>query len=122
MLQETKFQLPSATDPLSVTERGLEILNNPWLNKGTSFNDEERETLGLKGLLPPFRADLEEQVQRVMGNYWRHTDPLDKYTFLIGLADRTRTLRRGYCEPDHFHDRRWSVRCCGAGRFNRPGR
>ena len=92
MLQETKFQLPSATDPLAVTERGLEILNNPWLNKGTSFNDEERETLGLKGLLPPFRADLEEQVQRVMENYWRHTDPLDKYTFLIGLADRNTTL------------------------------
>ena len=37
-------------------------------------------------LLPPYRADMEEQVQRVMENYWRHTDPLDKYTFLIGLA------------------------------------
>jgi len=92
MLQETKFHLPSATDPLHVTERGLEILNNPCLNKGTSFNDEERETLGLKGLLPPFRADLEEQVQRVMENYRRHTDPLDKYTFLIALADRNSTL------------------------------
>ena len=92
MLQETKFQLPSATDPLSVTERGLQILNDPNLNKGTSYSDEERETLGLKGLLPPFRSDMEEQVQRVMENYWRHTDPLDKYTFLIGLADRNITL------------------------------
>jgi len=92
MLQETKFQLPSATDPLSVTERGLQILNDPGLNKGTSYSDEERETLGLKGLLPPFRSDMEEQVQRVMENYWRHTDPLDKYTFLIGLADRNITL------------------------------
>ena len=92
MLQETKFQLPSATDPLSVTERGLQILNDPSLNKGTSYSDEERETLGLKGLLPPFRSDMEEQVQRVMENYWRHTDPMDKYTFLIGLADRNITL------------------------------
>ena len=92
MLQETKFQLPSATDPLSVTERGLQILNDPYLNKGTSYSDEERETLGLKGLLPPFRSDMEEQVQRVMENYWHHTDPLDKYTFLIGLADRNVTL------------------------------
>ena len=92
MLQETKFQLPSATDPLSVTERGLQILNDPFLNKGTSYSDEERETLGLKGLLPPFRSDMEEQVQRVMENYWRHTDPMDKYTFLIGLADRNITL------------------------------
>jgi malate dehydrogenase (oxaloacetate-decarboxylating)(NADP+) len=92
MLQEAKLELPSATDPLNVTQRGLEILNDPWLNKGTSFSDKERETLGLKGLLPPFRADMEEQVQRVMENYWRHSDPLDKYTFLIGLADRNVTL------------------------------
>jgi len=53
MLTETKFQLPSATDPLHVTERGLAILNNPCLNKGTSFNDEERETLGqITGAIP----------------------------------------------------------------------
>jgi len=92
MLQETKFQLPSSTDPAHITRRGLEILNDPWLNKGTSFSEEERETLGLRGLLPPYRADMEEQVQRVMENYWHHTDPLDKYTFLIGLADRNVTL------------------------------
>ncbi|MFC1740624.1 NAD-dependent malic enzyme, partial [Pseudomonadota bacterium] len=84
--------MPSSTDPVHITQRGLEILNDPWLNKGTSFSDEERETLGLRGLLPPYRADMEEQVQRVMENYWHHTDPLDKYTFLIGLADRNITL------------------------------
>jgi malate dehydrogenase (oxaloacetate-decarboxylating)(NADP+) len=92
MLQETKFKLPGTTDPAHITKRGLDILNDPWLNKGTSFSDEERETLGLKGLLPPFRSDMEEQVQRVMENYWHHSDPLDKYTFLIGLADRNVTL------------------------------
>ena len=92
MLQETKFQLPSASDPLQVSRRGLDILNDPWLNKGTSFTTEEREALGLKGLLPPFRADMEEQVQRVMENYRRHSDPLDKYIFLTGLADRNITL------------------------------
>jgi malate dehydrogenase (oxaloacetate-decarboxylating)(NADP+) len=92
MLQETKFQLPSASDPLYVSRRGLDILNDPWLNKGTSFTSEERDALGLKGLLPPFRADIEEQVQRVMENYWHHTDPLDKYIFLTGLADRNVTL------------------------------
>jgi malate dehydrogenase (oxaloacetate-decarboxylating)(NADP+) len=92
MLQEIKFHLPNASDPLYIKRRGLEILNDPRLNKGTSFTPEEREDLGLKGLLPPYRADMEEQVQRVMENYWRHTDPLDKYTFLIGLADRNETL------------------------------
>jgi len=92
MLQETKYQVPGKTDPVHVRQRGLEILNDPRLNKGTSFTPGEREALGLKGLLPPFRADMEEQVQRVMENYWHHTDPLDKYTFLIGLADRNETL------------------------------
>ena len=92
MLQEINFKLPSSTDPAYITKRGLEILNDPWLNKGTSFSDEEREALGLRGLLPPYRADMGEQVQRVMENYWHHTDPLDKYTFLIGLADRNITL------------------------------
>jgi malate dehydrogenase (oxaloacetate-decarboxylating)(NADP+) len=92
MLQETKFQLPGPGDPLYVTRRGLDILNDPWLNKGTSFTPEEREALGLKGLLPPFSSNMEEQVQRVMENYWHHSNPLDKYVFLTGLADRNVTL------------------------------
>jgi len=92
MLQKIEFRLPSATDPLHVKSRGLEILNDPRLNKGTSFTPEERETLGLRGLLPPFHADMEEQVQRVMENYRRYIDPLDKYVFLIALADRNETL------------------------------
>jgi malate dehydrogenase (oxaloacetate-decarboxylating)(NADP+) len=92
MLQEIKYQVPGTTDPVHVALRGLELLNNPRLNKGTSFTPEEREALGLSGLLPPFRADIEEQTQRVMENYWHQTDPLDKYTFLIGLADRNETL------------------------------
>ena len=92
MLQEIKFNLPSASDPLQVSGRGLDLLNDPWLNKGTSFTLEERKALGLSGLLPPFEADMEEQVQRVMENYRHHIDPLDKYVFLIGLADRNVTL------------------------------
>lgn len=92
MLDETQFRLPGTTDSLEVSKRGLDILNDPWLNKGTSFTFEERVALGLSGLLPPFRADMEEQVQRVMENYWHHTDPLDKYIFLTGLADRNITL------------------------------
>ena len=92
MLKKIEFNLPSVSDPLQVSVRGLEILNDPWLNKGTSFTLEERKVLGLSGLLPPFEADMEEQVQRVMENYRHHVDPLDKYVFLIGLADRNVTL------------------------------
>ena len=92
MLQESRLELPRVNDPIHVSERGLGILNDPWLNKGTSFSLDERKALGLSGLLPPYVADMEEQVQRVMENYRHHIDPLDKYTFLIGLADRNVTL------------------------------
>jgi len=92
MLQKIEFKLPSPTDPLEVKSRGLTILNDPWLNKGTSFTAEERIALGLSGLLPPHSADMEEQVMRVMENYAHLSDPLDKYTFLISLADRNVTL------------------------------
>jgi len=92
MLQKIDFKLPSSTDPLQVKSRGLALLNDPWLNKGTSFTAEERIALGLSGLLPPHSADMEEQVMRVMENYAHLSDPLDKYTFLISLADRNVTL------------------------------
>lgn len=90
--ERNSLVLPSADDPLPLRSRGLDILNNPWLNKGTAFTREERDQLGLRGLLPPFSANMEEQVQRVMENYRHHTDPLDKYIFLTGLADRNVTL------------------------------
>jgi malate dehydrogenase (oxaloacetate-decarboxylating)(NADP+) len=92
MLQKIEFKLPGSTEPLRVKSRGLTILNDPWLNKGTSFTAEERLALSLSGLLPPHSADMEEQVMRVMENYAHLSDPLDKYTFLISLADRNVTL------------------------------
>ena len=92
MLHKIEFQLPSSTDPLPVKSRGLAILNNPFLNKGTSFTAEERIALGLSGLLPPHSADMDEQVMRVMENYLHLTDPLDKYSYLISLAASKVTL------------------------------
>jgi len=92
------FPLTDQPDPTiarktrPVRRRGFEILNNPWLNKGTAFTIEERDTLGLRGLIPPFVADMEEQVQRVMENYRHKTDPLEKYIFLTALHDRNVTL------------------------------
>jgi malate dehydrogenase (oxaloacetate-decarboxylating)(NADP+) len=77
---------------MNVKSRGLDILNNPWLNKGTAFPAEERDRLGLRGLLPPFTDGVAEQVLRVMENYYQHTDPLDKFIYLTGIADRNVTL------------------------------
>jgi malate dehydrogenase (oxaloacetate-decarboxylating)(NADP+) len=92
MLTKTQFHPPAADEPLCVSARGLELLNNPWLNKGTSFTFEERDALGLRGLLPPHVADIEVQGLRVMENYYRKTDPLEKYIYLTALHDRNVTL------------------------------
>ena len=45
---------------------GVNLLHSPNLNKGTAFTEEERETLGLRGLLPPRIFSQEDQVARVL--------------------------------------------------------
>lgn len=72
--------------------RGSALLANPLLNKGTAFSEEERDALGLRGLLPPRVFTLEEQLLRVYANFLRQPEPLDKYVFLTLLQNRNETL------------------------------
>jgi malate dehydrogenase (oxaloacetate-decarboxylating)(NADP+) len=72
--------------------RGSALLANPLLNKGTAFSEEERDALGLRGLLPPRVFALEEQLMRVYANFKRQPEPLDKYVFLSLLQNRNETL------------------------------
>ena len=62
------------------------------LNKGTCFTHDEREALGLTGLLPPAVQSFEEQVARAYGNYLKAGDEVRRYLFLVGLQDRNETL------------------------------
>lgn len=86
------------TDPDSgevyweVEKRGEDLLEDPFLNKGTSFTAEERRELGLDGLLPPGIATEEEQSARVYENFRRGPDEVQRYLFLAGLQDRNETL------------------------------
>lgn len=41
--------------------RGVDVLRNPWLNRGSAFTEEERDRLGLRGLLPPAVSSLKDQ-------------------------------------------------------------
>lgn len=77
---------------LPVTQRGAELLRNPSLNKGSAFTLEERETLGLTGLLPPHVSNLEEQMDRVVENFRAEPTALEKYIYLRALQDRNETL------------------------------
>jgi malate dehydrogenase (oxaloacetate-decarboxylating)(NADP+) len=71
---------------------GIDLLHDPVLNKGTAFSEEERDALGLRGLLPPHVHTPEEQVMRVMENFHREPTNLEKYIQMIALQDRNETL------------------------------
>jgi malate dehydrogenase (oxaloacetate-decarboxylating)(NADP+) len=72
--------------------RGLEVLDSPNLNKGTAFTDEEREQLGLVGLLPDSVEDIDRQLERVIGHLKEKPTDLERYIYLIGLCDRNEAL------------------------------
>lgn len=71
---------------------GISLLRDPNLNKGSAFTQEERELLGLTGLLPPRAHTLDEQVQRILENLRKQSTDIERYVSLIALQDRNKTL------------------------------
>ena len=69
-----------------------EILNNPFVNKGTAFSMAEREKLNLVGLLPPVVQTLEEQIERTYLEYQKKVNNLEKRVYLMTLFNTNRTL------------------------------
>ena len=72
--------------------KAREILNNPFLNKGTAFTMEERKELGLIGLLPPYVQTIEEQAAQTYAHMERKTTDLEKRLFLMEIFNTNRTL------------------------------
>ena len=69
-----------------------DILNNPFLNKGTAFTVEERKELGLIGLLPPYVQTIEEQAAQTYAQMERKANDLEKRLFLMEIFNTNRTL------------------------------
>jgi malate dehydrogenase (oxaloacetate-decarboxylating)(NADP+) len=72
--------------------RGLALLREPTLNKGTAFTEAERAALGIRGLLPPRAMTQDLQVARVLENFRKKTSDLEKYINLNALHDRNEAL------------------------------
>ncbi len=72
--------------------KGVELLDDPVLNKGTGFTEAERERYGLEGLLPHAVETLDRQLKRVMGHLEQKPSDLERYVYLMGLCDRNETL------------------------------
>lgn len=72
--------------------RGQEILNNPFLNKGTAFTEAEREEFGLTGMLPAHVQTIQEQADQAYAQYLTKVNDVEKRIFLSTLFDTNRTL------------------------------
>ncbi|MDY6917395.1 MAG: NAD-dependent malic enzyme [Chloroflexota bacterium] len=71
---------------------GVHLLNDSLLNKGTAFTEEERERLGLQGLVPPRVHSMDEQVACVLEDCRKKATDLDRHIYLTGLQDWNETL------------------------------
>ena len=68
------------------------ILNDPFLNKGTAFTQEERKELDLIGLLPPYIQTIEEQAAQIYAQMQTKVNDLEKRLFLMEIFNTNRTL------------------------------
>src|ERR1022692_1652334 len=86
--------LNRAAKPSTDTDlpHGMALLRDPLLNKGTAFTEQERDALGLRGLLPAHVLSMQAQAERVMTNLHRLPNDLEKYVALNGLHDRNEAL------------------------------
>ena len=73
-------------------KRGLALLNDPRFNKSTAFTQQERDTLGLRGLLPPRRNDQDTQCERALASLRRKGFDIERYIFLMALQERNERL------------------------------
>src|SRR5215218_9118317 len=91
---DVAYELGPAAEgyPVQIRARGRSVLGNPMLNRGTAFTPEERQALGLQGLLPRGVSTLEGQLRRVYAQYRRQPDDLAKNVYLANLRDRNEVL------------------------------
>jgi malate dehydrogenase (oxaloacetate-decarboxylating)(NADP+) len=84
--------------------RGMALLNDSVLNRGTAFSIEERRMDGIEGLLPYSVETLERQAERVLKNLEADPTDLARYLSLIALSDQNETLfyHVVMSNPEHF--------------------
>src|SRR4030088_2366834 len=89
---------------MTTNKYGIELLQDPSLNKSTAFTEDEKQTLGLVGLVPDVTETEEQQLQRVMMQLGNKNTDLDRYIYLVNLLDHNETLfyRTVMSDPARF--------------------
>ena len=83
---------PDGSRHVQIHARGLDVLDDPQVNRGTAFTFAERDHLGLHGLLPHGTETLEEQVARSYEQFLASETDVDKWIFLTNLHDSNEVL------------------------------
>lgn len=73
---------------IKVSQRGIDLIRDPMLNKGTAFSAEERLVFGLEGLLPVRSKSIAQQAARIYEQLEHQPDDLQKYVLLSALLNR----------------------------------
>ena len=71
---------------------GSDVLHSAALNKSTAFDREERERLGLRGLLPHAVCSQPLQLERVLAAVRRKGYDIERYIYLMSLQSRNERL------------------------------
>jgi malate dehydrogenase (oxaloacetate-decarboxylating)(NADP+) len=89
---------------MASAKRGIEVLRDPSLNKSTAFTEEEKQALGLVGLVPDVTEREDLQLSRVMMQLGHKVTDLDRYIYLVNLLDHNETLfyRTVMSDPARF--------------------
>ena len=89
---------------MTTTKRGIDVLQDPALNKSTAFTEAEKQTLGIVGLVPNVTETEDLQLSRVMMQLSHKTTDLDRYIYLVNLLDHNETLfyRTVMSDPARF--------------------
>jgi malate dehydrogenase (oxaloacetate-decarboxylating)(NADP+) len=104
MSSNTTSSIASSAPSEKAGARALALMEDPRRNKGTAFSKEERRRYGLEGLLPASVESLDRQVERVMQHLEAKPTDLERYIYLVSLADRNETLffRTVMSDPKRF--------------------
>jgi malate dehydrogenase (oxaloacetate-decarboxylating)(NADP+) len=88
----------------TTSKRGIEVLQDPALNKSTAFTEAEKQVLGLVGLLPDVTETEDLQLQRVLLQLSKKDTDLERYIYLVNLLDHNETLfyRTAMSDPARF--------------------
>src|SRR5271169_2841012 len=94
---------PKGAD-MQTEKRGIELLQDPLLNKSTAFTEAEKQALGIVGLVPDVTESMDAQLNRVRMQLGAKTTDLERYIYLINLLDHNETLfyRTVMSDPAYF--------------------